>query len=142
MPKKTDHKKRREVAEKKKVISAQMLKQGKSNSEIQAVMHKRFKSGIGPDYLATIRAELGTSGANRGVKKTKRKDQALTKISPVTLMHRSNGASPELKLRLDTLFDQMHFEGIEAVGIKKEGTIGHVAWTQHHETMIELGTKS
>ncbi len=67
---------RKADAKAKRSIARLMLKAGKSNANIIEAVKAKFKTGIGPDVMATIRAELGISGPNRGVKKAKTKKES------------------------------------------------------------------
>ncbi len=124
---------RSEIASRKRDLARQMLQRGKSNADINAVVLKRFGSGIGPDVLADLREELGMSGANRGSRK--RTSKALVNVTPETLVRQSNGGSPELRSSLQGVFSQMRREGIQALGIKDDG---HVVFTQQHEMLLDV----
>ena len=127
---------RAEISADKKSIATKMLRQSKSNAEINEVIVKKYETGISGDTLAVIRIELGTPGRN-SKRAAKRKAKVKRSLAASALVLKSNGGSPAMQTKLQGLLSQMRRENVGALTIKEDG---FVQYQQSHEILLEAAS--
>jgi len=91
------------VAEQKKNLAREMLREGKTGTEITNAVTKKFKSGIGHNVMVQLRQELTEQSS-----------------SEVVMMHPVAEPQGELETRLDSIFGWMGEEGINRIRLDLE----------------------
>lgn len=110
----------------KRRIAKRLIRQGKSNNEVNDALLEKFKAGLSAGPLADIRAELGMSGANRrNGKNSSGPNPPGFSVEDLVLLQGPK-VSAKFKKILEQLQEIMEEEGIYSVRVDNEGKVSAI----------------